>query len=95
MTLQELGQLNLDFKWTMGPGNTNAPATSLLPLGAHEVNASVALDMYIDPDQTVAGDAGNATFEVIIFFAHFGLQDPVGFGNGTIVKTQTLGGTDL
>jgi len=95
LTLQDLGQLNLDFRWTMGPGNTNAPSTSLLPLGAHQVNASVALDMYIDPDQTAAGDAGKATFEVIIIFAHFGLQDPVGFGNGTIVTTQTLGGTNL
>lgn len=79
----------------MGAGDTIAPNTGLLPLGAKEVNASVGLDMYMDPDETLAGNAGSATFEMIIFFAHFGLQDPVGFGNGTVVMTDTLDGTDL
>jgi hypothetical protein len=51
--------------------------------------------MYMDPNQTKAGDAGQAAFEMIIYFAHYGLQDPVGFGNGTIVTTGTLNGTDL
>lgn len=95
LALEELSQLTLDFTWTMGAGDTIAPNTGLLPLGAKEVNASVGLDMYMDPDQTMAGNAGSATFEMIIFFAHFGLQDPVGFGNGTVVMTDTLDGTDL
>jgi hypothetical protein len=95
LALQELDQLTLDFNWTMGPGDTNALATSLLPLGAHEVNASVTLDMYMDPDQTNSGNASIATYEMIIIFAHFGLQDPVGFGNGTTVMTKTLDGIDL
>jgi hypothetical protein len=95
LALQELGQLTLDFYWTMGPGDTIAMTTSLLPLGAHEVNASVALDMYMDPDQTNAGNASVATYEMIIIFAHFGLEHPIGFGNGTIVMTKTLDGRDL
>ena len=95
LTLEDLGELNLEFAWTMGIGNTNAPYTSVRRLGAQEVNASVALDMYMDPDKSKARDAGKAAFEMIIYFAHYGLQDPVGFGNGTIVTTQNLGGTDL
>jgi hypothetical protein len=95
LTLEDLGQLTLDFEWTMGTGDTNAPATSMRRLGAHEVNASVALDMYMDPDKTKAGDAGKAAFEMLIIFAHYGLQGPVGFGNGTKVKTATLDGTQL
>jgi hypothetical protein len=95
LTLEDLGELTLEFEWTMDIGNTDAPATSMRRLGANEVNASVALDMYMDPNQTKAGDAGQAAFEMIIYFAHYGLQDPVGFGNGTIVTTGTLNGTDL
>jgi hypothetical protein len=95
VALEDLGQLTLDFTWTMGIGDTNAPDTSLLPLGAHEVNASVVLDTYMDPDQTIAADASNAAFEMVISFAHFGLQKPVGFGNGTVIVTETLDGIDL
>lgn len=95
VTLEDLNELTLDFAWTMGIGNTNAPSTSVRRLGAQEVNASVALDMYMDPDKSKAGDARKAAFEMIIYFAHYGLQDPVGFGNGTIVMTEKLNGMDL
>ena len=95
LTLEDLGELTLEFAWTMGIGNANAPSTSVRRLAAQEVNASVALDMYMDPDKSKAGDAGKAAFEMIIYFAHYGLQDPVGFGNGTILTTENLGGTDL
>jgi Glycosyl hydrolase family 12 len=95
IALEDLGELKLDFNWTMGPGSHEVSATSLLPLGAHQVNASVALDMYLDKNETKAALAGEATYEMIIYFAKFGLQDPVGFGNGsTIVMTQTVDGTD-
>lgn len=95
ITLEDLGELNLNFSWTMGIGNDNAPATSTRRLFAQEVNASVALDMYIDASQVKAADAGKAGFEMIIFFASYGLQTPVGFGNGTAVTTQTVGGVVL
>ncbi|KAI9783336.1 MAG: hypothetical protein M1839_003870 [Geoglossum umbratile] len=95
LTLEDLGELTLDFAWTMGIGNTNAPSTSVRRLGAHLVNASVALDMYMDPDKSKAGDTGKAAFEMIVYFAHYGLQDPVGFGNGTVVTTEKLDGKDF
>jgi len=43
------------------------------------VPRGMAVSVYGPPDH--GRNAGNATFEMIIFFAHFGLQDPVGFGN--------------
>lgn len=95
LTIEDLGELTVDFEWTMGTGDTVAPDTSLIRLGAREVNASVALDMYLDSNKTKAGDAGEAAFEMIIYFANFGLQDPVGFGNGTKVTTENLNGTTL
>jgi len=79
----------------MGTGDTNAPATSLRRLGGQEVNATVALDMYLDADETKAANASEAAFEMIIYFAKFGLEDPVGFGNGTIATTETINGTEL
>jgi len=84
----DLGQLVVDFSWTMGIGDANAPSTSTLRLDAQQVNASVALDMYIDADKTKAGDGGQAEFEMIILFANFGLQDPVGFGNASIFNDR-------
>jgi hypothetical protein len=95
ITLEDLGELSLDFSWTMGIGDENAPATSPRRLGAQETNASVALDMYIDADPDKAAEGGKAAFEMIILFAMYGLQDPVGFGNGTIVTTAKLGNTEL
>lgn len=95
ITLEDLGSLVLDFQWFMGIGDDLPPATSFRRLGAQEVNASVALDMYIDPDKTAATDAGKAGFEMIIFFAKWGLFNPVGFGNGTVVTTTTLNGTEF
>jgi hypothetical protein len=71
----------------MGISNGNAPPTSQRRLFAQEVNASVALDIYINTDKTKAVDAGKAGFEMIIFFAKYGLWDPVGFGNSTIITT--------
>jgi Glycosyl hydrolase family 12 len=85
----------LDFSWTMGIGDDNAPSTSVRRLESQNVNASVALDMYIDADRDKAGQGGQAAFEMIIFFAKYGLQDPVGFGNGTIVTSTKLAGFEL
>ncbi len=79
----------------MGTGPERAPATSVMRLAAQQVNATVALDLYMDPDKTKAGQASEAAFEMIVYFAKIGLEDPVGFGNGTIIKTQRLDGTDL
>jgi hypothetical protein len=95
ITLEDLGVLNLDFSWTMGIGDENSPATSERRLGAQGVNSTVALDMYLDSDPDKSAEGGKAAFEMIIFFAMFGLEDPVGFGNGTIVTTTKLGNTEL
>jgi hypothetical protein len=95
ITLEDLGQLTLDCAWTMGIGDTNSSATSIRRLGASEVNATVALDMYLDSDKDKAGNASTAAFEMIIYFAKYGLEDPVSFGNGTIVLTETLNDTEL
>lgn len=95
LTLEDLGELTLDFKWTMGTGNEISPETSELRLGASQVNASVALDMYLDSNKTRARDAGSAQFEMIVYFAKFGLQHPVGFGNGTVLLTKELDGYEL
>jgi hypothetical protein len=84
----DLGQLVLDFVWTMGIGDANSPSTSELRLDAQQVNSSVALDMYMDADKTKAAEGGEAAFEMIIFFANFGLQDPVGFGNASIFNDR-------
>jgi hypothetical protein len=95
LTLTDVGALNVGFDWTLGTGNTAAPTTSQIRLTSAQVNTSVALDMYLDADPDKSGNASVAAFEMIIFFAKYGLQDPVGFGNGTIVTSKTIGGVKL
>jgi len=79
----------------MGMGKDRAFATNTRKLGANNVNATVALDLYIDPDKDTAAQASNATTEMIIYFARFSDADPVGFGNGTVIRTQTVQGVDF
>jgi hypothetical protein len=93
--LEDLGVLNLNFSWTMGIGKERAYATSTRKLGAHDVNSMVALDVYMDKDEVKASDATKAAFEMIVFFARYGDADPVGFGNGTVIRTVSLKGIDL
>ena len=93
--IEDIGALNLNVSWTMGVGQNRSYATSARKLGAHDVNSTVALDMYIDADKGRAAEADKASFEVIVFFARFSDANPVGFGNGTIIRTSTLDGTDL
>jgi len=95
ITLENLGEVNLKFSWTMGVGKERAYATSKRKLGAHRVNSTVALDMYLDQDREIASNAAEAAFEVIVFLARFGEEGPVGPINSTVVQTASLQGIDF
>ena len=95
LRLGDLLVVDLDFAWHMGVGNNRPYATSRRNLAAHEVDSTVVLDMYMDRNETRAADATEAAFEIIVFFARFTETDPVGFGNGTIIRTEELGGNQL
>ena len=95
--LVNLGDVNLDFKWNMGIGdNVTLTETSTRRLAAQEVNATVVLDMYMDTNVTRSSDPAACEYEILIMFANFGLQNPIGFRNGSAdnrVATQTIAGT--
>ncbi|KAH8759145.1 concanavalin A-like lectin/glucanase domain-containing protein [Hyaloscypha finlandica] len=97
ITLLDLGALELEFSWTMGIGDEAAPMNSVRRLESQAVNATVALDLYLDADKDKAGQGGEAAFEMIIWFAKYGLFDPIGFGNGsdTLAGHTTLAGNDF
>lgn len=97
ITLLDLGALELVFSWTMGIGDEAAPSTSVRRLESQAVNATVALDLFLDADPVIAGQGGKAAFEMLILFASYGLQDPIGFGNGsnTIAAHTTAAGNDF
>lgn len=97
ITLLDLGALELEFSWTMGIGDEAAPMNSVRRLESQAVNATVALDLYLDADKGKAGQGGEAAFEMIIWFAKYGLFDPIGFGNGsdTLAAHTTLAGNEL
>jgi hypothetical protein len=95
VTLQRLQHVNLDVHWTYGVGNETAASTDVQALTADLVNANVALDMFLDSDQTNAQNSTTAKHEVMVWLADFGAAaQPLGLAQG-VVATQVLNGTTL
>lgn len=93
--LQALGQINLVLHWTYGVGNEPAATTDDQALNGVLLNGNVAIDMFIDSDQTNAQDSNKAKYEVMVWFADFGAAaQPIGQENG-VVATHNLDGTTL
>jgi hypothetical protein len=94
-TLQTLGQVNFDVHWTYGLGNDAAAVTDVQALTGDLLNGNVAIDMFLDSDQTNAQNSTTAKYEVMVWFADFGsAAQPIGLDKG-IVSTQVLNGTTL
>jgi len=92
-TLQTLGQVNFDVHWTYGLGNDAAAVTDVQALTGDLLNGNVAIDMFLDSDQTNAQNSTTAKYEVMVWFADFGsAAQPIGLDKG-IVSTQVLNGT--
>ena len=95
-TVSSLSQVNVDLQWTYGPGNTSATTTDVNGLLTNnDLNANVAIDMFLDADQTKAQDSTAALYEIMVWFADFGnATQPIGFSGGS-VTTKEISGTTL
>ncbi|CRG91976.1 hypothetical protein PISL3812_09030 [Talaromyces islandicus] len=100
VVLQDLDTVHMDVEWTYGVGNKPSPTTDEAALNTENLNANVAIDMFLDSDKTTSSNSSQAKFEIMIWFAKFGAStDPIGYDatkakNG-VVTTTTVNGTDF
>jgi hypothetical protein len=93
-TVNSISKVDIDLQWTYGVGNETTTPSSSADLTADDLNANVAIDMFIDSDKTTAQNPSKAQFELMVWFAAFGAStQPIGFG--TPVSTQKLDGNTL
>lgn len=96
--LSSISSLALNLEWNYFVGDTPTtttpdPAAISAAMTAADVNANVAIDMFIDPDSSKSKDTDNAKFEVMVWFGQFGDSTfPVGWQTGPRT-TQTINGT--
>ncbi|KAJ5125955.1 hypothetical protein N7526_008132 [Penicillium atrosanguineum] len=90
--LGEMESLDLDLHWTYGVGNEPVETTVESTLTAETLNTNVAIDMFFDSDKVTAQNSSAAKYEVMIWFAKFGVAtDPI----GSKVTSRELNGTDF
>ncbi|QKX54250.1 uncharacterized protein TRUGW13939_01335 [Talaromyces rugulosus] len=98
VALSDLKTIHMDVEWTYGLGNDPSATTDDATLKAEDLNANVAIDMFLDSDKTVASNSSQAKYEIMIWFAQYGPStDPIGY-DGTlddkgIITNRTVNGT--
>ena len=94
--IKDIDGITLDFEWTYAIGNSTAETkTDTAELEDSNVNANVALDIFLDKDKAAAQDSEKAETEIMVWFAAFGpATQPIGLADGEL-DTQEVDGTTL
>lgn len=100
IALADLKTVHMEVDWTYGMGNDPAPTTDDDALNAAGLNANVAIDMFLDSDETVASNSSKAKYEIMVWFAQYGTStDPIGYNNtlpnNGRLTTRNVNGTVL
>lgn len=94
-SLTNIKGIQLDFEWTMGTGNDTVAKTDVSSLDASNVNANVAMDMFLDANKDDSKNSTKAKYEIMVWFAAIGpATHPIGLDAGEIT-TETINGTNL
>jgi len=93
--VSNISSLILDVSWTYAAGDDAATEVDPSSLSADNLNANVAVDMFLSDDQATSGDPSNASHEVMVWLGQYGLAtQPLGMDTG-VVTTQSVNGTTL
>lgn len=96
LRLNEIDAIKLDFDWTYGLGNKTAKKTDVTKLEAKNVNANVAMDMFLHKNKDKSGSSKDASHEIMVWFAAIGpATQPIGMPEKNKIMTKTLNGTDF
>jgi hypothetical protein len=95
LQVSNLNTLTLNVDWTYGVGDLAATTEDNNGLDTAQLNANVALDMFLSDDKDKAQNSTLADREVMVWLGRYGSStDPLGMGNGA-QATQTIDGVTL
>ena len=86
----------MDVEWSYNTGNDLVAGTSdWVALAAANVNANVALDLFLASDEQKALSTTESDYEVMVWLGRLGAYtQPLGFAVGS-VETREVGGVTL
>ncbi|KAH0593790.1 hypothetical protein MHUMG1_08541 [Metarhizium humberi] len=94
-----VSKFEFDVEWSLSLKNDTREEVTDADVTTNQINANVAIDMFMDKDSTKAEDSEKAGFEVMVWFADFGTDAwPLGKTNTPdkgLVKSQTLEGVEF
>jgi hypothetical protein len=94
-----ISKFEFDVEWYLSLNNNTKKEVTDADVTANQINANVAIDMFMDKDQTQAEDSEKAGYEVMVWFADFGTDAwPLGKTTAAdkgLVKSQTVEGVQL
>lgn len=99
--LGSITKMQVGVEWHMSLANDSATAVSLTKseVSAKQINANVAIDMFLHQDQARSLSSEQASHEVMVWFADFGTDTwPIGKTAGAdkgVKATQTIGDATL
>ncbi|KIW03385.1 uncharacterized protein PV09_05592 [Verruconis gallopava] len=92
-TISSVSSIPVDVSWTYGIGNSNETNTATADLDAADLNANVAVDMFLDTDKSTSSETTKAAHEVMVWLGQFGpATQPIGYSAGAVV-TKSINGT--
>ncbi|KUL87392.1 hypothetical protein ZTR_04734 [Talaromyces verruculosus] len=93
VTLSDLKSLNIDVAWSYSLGNTPKDTSDTPEFDSISLNTNVAIDMFFDSLEKNATDSTMAEYEIMVWFAHYGVAaQSIGNASG-IVDTQVVNTT--
>lgn len=93
--ISDVARVDFEAEWAYGVGDEKPSTTNVAALTAADLNSNVAIDMFLDSDQTKATNTTAAKYEVMIWLGSFGAAtQPIGLKEGA-VATQDVNGTTL
>ena len=95
VTLSDLKSLNIDLAWSYSLGNTPKDTSDTPEFDSISLNTNVAIDMFFDSLEKNATDSTMAEYEIMVWFAHYGVAaQTIGNASG-IVDTKVVNTTTL
>jgi len=93
--VSDLKTLVVDVAWNYAAGSLVSQTTDQDALTNINLNANIAVDMFLDDDKTKAQNSSIASVEVMVWLGHFGdAVQPIGQANGA-QDAASINGTDF
>ncbi|EXJ62902.1 hypothetical protein A1O7_03345 [Cladophialophora yegresii CBS 114405] len=91
--ISKVSAINFETEWYYGVGDERPEAVDIAALTTAQINANVAIDMFLDSNPNKAIDTTQAKYEVMIWLGQYGAStQQIGLEEG-VVTTQIVNGT--